>query len=235
MKRIIILFVLVILLFFGIFGLTKTFSNDKNVVKNIFKSEIYASYKAGDIVSFADDEWIVMYDSSSKEDSMTLINSGILYLGEDEISDVIDGIYETSKLNDYLENDYANLLGEKNLVEKNGYKVRLLNMDDIKELTEYEYDEKEDRYVFLSCPDYICLTNNYYATMIDTNNEFEKTDVYNNVKDIEDNIIGEYQLHLKYYNIYSTLTDFSLESIVDDTTLIVRPVINVYKGSIGKE
>ena len=118
MKRIIILFVLVILLFFGIFVLTKTFSNEENVVRNIFKSEIYDSYKAGDIVNFADDEWLVMYDSSSKEDSMTLINSGILYLGEDGISDVIDGIYESSKLNEYgVQFDFGKYIDYEQLEE----------------------------------------------------------------------------------------------------------------------
>lgn len=234
MKRIIILIVLVILLFLGIFIISNKMTSDENVVKNIFKGSIYDSYKAGETVSFADDEWFVMYDSSSKEDSLTLINSGILFLGEDGISEVLNGIFETSELNEYFKNDYAKMLGEKNLVEKNGYKVRLLNMDDIKKLTQYEYNKDDDSYTFSSCPDYICLPNNYYATMIDTDCEFEKADVYNNVSDIENNVIGEYQLHLKYYNIYSTLTDFKMNSIVDDTTLIVRPVINVYKSSIEK-
>ena len=60
----------------------------------------------------------------------------------------------------------------------------------------------------------------------------EFVDVYNNVNDIEDLLYGDYTLHLKYYNVSSTYEKHMLVSLVDDATLFVRPVINVYKSSL---
>ena len=42
-------------------------------------------FKKGDLVEFHDSEWYVLYDSSDKDDYVTLISADILYLGDDEI------------------------------------------------------------------------------------------------------------------------------------------------------
>ena len=120
--------------------------------------------------------------------------------------------------------------GEKNLVEKNGYKVRLFDQDDLKQLLDVEYNEEDDSYTIIECPNYICLNNTSFSTMISTNSKYEGIDVYNNLNDIGNE--EYYKLHLPYYHIVGENNEYSLESIVDDTAMFVRPVINVYKSSL---
>lgn len=83
----------------------------------------------------------------------------------------------------------------------------------------------------MECPDYVCLYNSVYATMIDTHS-IEKENVYNNIDDISDLDTDDYQLHLKYYNISNDFGNEKLESIVNDATLMIRPVINLKKSSL---
>ena len=66
--------------------------------------------------------------------------------------------------------------------------------------------------------------------MIDSDINYEATDVYNNVSDIGDE--EYYQLHIPYYHIVGVDNEYSLDSIVDNTVMFVRPVINVYKESL---
>ncbi len=231
MKKFIIFIVIIIILGLGVFIGYKMLDKDDNSLKKIFNKETYAEYKAGDRVIFGDTDWYVMYDSNKDSDYVTLINDGIMYLYDEDIVNVLDTIYEISDLRKYLENDYLKELGEDNFVEIHGYKVRLLNKDDMDSLIKYEYDEDNDEYKILECPDYICDLNWSYATMIDTNTNKEYVDAYNNVSDIED-LNDEYLLHLKYYNVNFDTKGFKLQSLVDDVTLFVRPVINVYKNSL---
>ncbi len=238
MKRYIILIVLLIVLVFSLFIGLNYLNNEETTVKNIFNNkEAYKEYKSGDLVKLNDEEWYVMYDSHKDSDYVTLISADIFSLEELGIDTVVKGIYETSEINKYLKGEYARNIGEEKLVEKNGYTVRLFNQDDLDLLIDLEdirYDENKDEYVIDECPDFICLTNTFYATMIDTNDKLELYDVYYNVDDIEDILYGEYQLHLKYYNITSTYETYKINSIVDNATLFVRPVINVYKNSLDK-
>lgn len=230
MKKIVIISLLIVFVVSSFFIYSRYSEKDKVTINNIFKADKYKSYKAGDSVSFKGESWSVMYDSNSNSNYVTLINSALKYY--EDIPNVVDGIYETSAINKYLKNTLAKEYGEKNLVEKNGYAIRLLNMDDLERLTEYSYEEKNDAYILKECPDYICLTNSSYATMIDTDNQKEFLDVYTNLKDVIDLEDEEYLVHLNYYNLKGTYYENSLESIVDDITLFVRPVINVYKNSL---
>ena len=107
-------------------------------------------------------------------------------------------------------------------------------MDDINKLVTYNYDEETDSYLFDDCPEFLCLTNAFYGTMIDTATDFEAVDVYNNVNDIENPNIDDYKLHLKYYNVYATYTEYGMKSVVDDATLFIRPVINVKKSALSE-
>lgn len=227
-KRIVFLIVTLLLIFSSIWAFSKIDGND-SPIKVFGSKKEFKSYKAGDRVNFASRNWIVMYDSSKKEEVITLISSEVIYL--DDIPYVFDGIYETSKLNDYLKNNFAKEIGESNLVSKNGYKVRLLNEDDMRKLLEVDYNSEDDSYEIENCPDYICLYNSYYATMIDTKS-IEKEDVYNNFSDIENIDTDDFQLHLNYYNISNLDGEEKLESIVGDATLFIRPVINLKKDSI---
>lgn len=233
MKRYIILIILFILLIIGFIAFKKAYSVDDNQKsKSIFKNEKYNKYKSGDLVSFKDAEWYVLHDSSEDDNYVTLIYKGILYLGEEGISETAFKVYESSDLNNYLKGAYAESLGDSSLREINGYKVRLFNEDDMKRLLDVTYDEKKDLYVINNCPDYICLTNVNYATMIATNTK-QEYDV-DNISEIEDLNIDDYTIHLNYYNISSSYDTYQLESIVEDASLFVRPVINVYKESLDK-
>lgn len=217
MKRYIILIVLIVMLIIGLFTFNKVFNKKDNSIREIFKQEKYKTYKSGDLVSFNKQEWYVLHDSSEKDNYVTLIYKGILYLEENGIAESDFKVYESSDLNSYLKNDFSEFLGEKNLREVNGYKVRLFNDDDLKDLS-VKYDEETDSYEITDCPDFICLTNVFYATMIPTKN-----------------VDGGDELeHLNYYNLSTTYDTYKLESLVEDTTLFVRPVVNVYKDSLDE-
>ena len=227
-RRIIFVIILVIIALSAFYGFRKNDHGENTV--NIFKEKVeYKEYQAGDRINFASRSWIVLYDSSKKEDTLTAISSEIMYV--EDIPYAISGIYETSQVNEYLKGTFLQELGTDNLVTKNGYKVRLFNEDDMKKILKYNYNADDDSYNILDCPDYICLYNSTYATMIDTQS-IEKENVYNNVKDISNIETDEYQLHLKYYNITNNFGDEKLESIVNDAVLMIRPVINLKKSSL---
>lgn len=229
MKKTLVVCLVVIILTLGCYSfLSNIFSKEDNSNKKEKGQNRYAEYKAGDIVDFYDDSWYVMYDSDGKSDYVTLFSSKISFF--EEIPTVIDGIYETSDIKEYLENTLAEKYGKENLVEKNGYSIRLFNEDDMKELMEVEYDKSTDSYKILECPNYICLNYTFFATMIDTNRRFEQVDVYNKLSDVDYD--EEYLFHLKYYNVVGNDNEFKLESVVNDTTLFVIPVINVLKTSL---
>ena len=234
MKKIIICIIILIIIGLGIIFGYKLLSKDNSDIKNIFSNskDTYLKYKAGDLVEFNDSDWYVMYDSDEKSDYVTLINSGVMYLYDEKIINTLDTVYEISNLRNYLENEYLKELGEDNLVEVYGYKIRLLNKDDIEKLTQYEYNDELDEYKITDCPEYICDINWTYATMIDTKNDKDFVDVYYNINDIED-LNDEYTLHLNYYNMTLEDGNFKLQSLVDDATLFVKPIINVYKKSLN--
>ena len=218
-KKIAMVVVLVLLLLFTGFVAIKTFGKTEGAKIRIFsnKKETYTTFKKGDVVDFHDSEWYVLYDSSEKDDYVTLISADILYLGDEDITEVIDGIYETSDLNKYLKNEY----------------VRLFDEEDMKNLLDVTYDDGLDAYEINNCPDYICLTNNYFATMIDTKGS-QISSVYESLEDFNESEQEEKRLHLKYYNIYATYETTGMSSITSDTTLIVRPVINLKKEALEK-
>ena len=232
MKRYIILIILFIMLVVGFVAFNKAYSNEDSTVKKMFSNEKYAKYKSGDLVSFKGEEWYVLHDSSDKDNYVTLIYKGVLYLEEEGLSNTIYKVYESSDLNSYFKNDYLKSLGDDNLREVNGYKIRLFNQDDMRRLLETTYDEKTDSYDIKNCPDFICLTNVYYATMIptNTNKDYDVSDI----DSIEDYNIDEYKVHINYYNLDTTYDTYNLNSIVSDVSLFVRPVINVYKERLDK-
>lgn len=233
MKKYIILIILLIILGCGTFIVFNVLNDNNPTIKKMFNKEDYKEYESGDVVSFANERWYVLHDSSKEKEYVTLISSDIQYLDDEKLAYVSSGIYETSAINKYLSNDYIKELGSENFIEINGYKARLFNQDDFDKLIVAQYDEDEDSYILEKCPEFVCLTNTYYATMIDTNNDKEFVDVYNNIGDIEDLLYGDYTLHLRYYNISNTYDTHSLDSLVNDATLFVRPVINVYKSSLN--
>ena len=100
--RSIILVILVVLLIVGLFAFVKAFGKKDSSIKEMFKQEKYTEYKSGDIVSFNKQDWYVLHDSSSKDNYVTLIYKGILYLEENGIAESDFKVYESSDLNKYL-------------------------------------------------------------------------------------------------------------------------------------
>ncbi len=232
-KRYILLTIFIIVFVFASLVAIKTFTKKGEGGIKIFNVNkvTYKEYKQGDKLEFKDGEWYVMYDSSSKDDYVTLISADILFLGDEEITDVVMGIYETSDLNNYLKNTYAVELGINNLVERNGYTIRLFNEDDMKSLLKVDYDNTFDSYKIEECPEFVCLTNAFYATMIDTKGT-QISSVYTNLDDFNESEQDEKKLQLKYYNITGTYETCIMNSVVEDSTLFVRPVINLKKDAI---
>jgi len=219
MKRYIILIILCILLILSLLAFKKAFSSTGNTsMKEIFKVDKYKEYHSGDIVSFNKEEWYVLHNSSDKDNYVTLIYKGIMFLEDEELSTADYDVYESSLINKYLKTEYVKKLGDNKLREVHGYKARLFNEDDLK-LLKLNRNKEDDSYTINDCPDYICLTNSVYATMVPTEKGYEGLDE---------------AVHLHYYNISATYDTFRLESIVEDNTLFVRPVINVYKESLDE-
>ncbi len=218
MKRYIILIVLIVMLILGFIAFGKAYGKKDSTIKQIFKQEKFKEYHSGDIVSFNKEEWYVLHNSSNKDNYVTLIYKGILFLDDESLSSVDYDVYESSVINKYLKNEYVNKLGEDKLREVHGYKARLFNEDDLS-LLKTTYDKYTDSYELIDCPDFICLTNVDYGTMIPTKNGVEGLD------ELE---------HLSYYNVSTTYDTYKLESLVEDNTLFIRPVINVYKESLDE-
>ena len=225
MKKIIILLVVISAVLFVYYKI----NDEKNTspIKSIIKKNEFKEYNQGQRIQFKNEDWYVLFNSNAKEDYVTLISANVLYF--DEIPYVVGGIYETSDVNEYFKKILNDNYGDDNLVEKNGYKIRLFSIDDLNKLTSYEYNEQEDYYTLTECPDYVCLNNTFFATMIDTNNNQEYLDSYNNVRDMPDATSDEYSMHLKYYNMISDINGNRLISLTNNSTLFVRPIINVLK------
>lgn len=228
MKKTVITILLTVVFIIGALLISFQFSEDSPLKIKKKDKKTYEVYEKGDLVDFYDDSWFVLYDSDADEEYVTLISSKISYF--EEAPTVIQGIYETSDLNKYFKDVLTKEYGKDNLVEKNGYSVRLFDQDDLRQLLEVEYNEEDDSYTIIDCPNYICLNYTSFATMIDTDTNYEGVDVYSNINDIGSE--EEYKLHLPYYHIVGDNDEYSLESIVDNTAMFVRPVINVYKDSL---
>ena len=226
MKRKILVIIFVILFIVCLIVFTHISKKNGGIFNRNYS---FKEYKVGDSVRLNNEEWYVIKDSSKKDNYVTLISSSFYYSDENQF--VLEEIYETSKLRKYLENDFINEhLEGIELVEKNGYKIRLLELEDFNNIVNYNYDKKEDIYKLEDCPFYFCLTGSRFGTMIDTNSKTENG-VYDSVSEIK-SLFENYKLHLKYYNVNSLNEDVILESVTEDAIMFIRPVINVNKDSI---
>lgn len=208
MKNFIILIILM-LLAGGTFIVLNVLKDESPTLKNIFK-ETYENYKKGDKITFNNKEWYVLNDSDINTEYLTLISSDVIFLDDKELSKIVDVNYNNSKLNEYLNNEYIKEYGKNNFIEIKGYKVRLFNEDDLNNIVT-EYDEEKDKYIIKECPDYICLNDSIFSTMIETKNKDNK---------------------LKYYNLSNMNGTMELQSIINNDNLYIRPIINIYKKSL---
>ena len=119
------------------------------------------TYAIGDTIEFAGSNWRVIKDSTSEEDYVTLMKERVLTNSElgnyafNRSDDVMEytwadnchnknhgyakfnykcnntNSYATSKVKEMLEGTYINTLGTNNLKEVDGYKIRLITVDEL--------------------------------------------------------------------------------------------------------
>lgn len=99
-----------------------------NIVKREVKEKKYKEYNIGEIIKINEDNWYVINNSSTKEDYVTLINPSY----EKSIMNC-NYKYDISKEKRYFEGEYSNNLNV-NLKEVNGYKIRLIRLDEYAKL-----------------------------------------------------------------------------------------------------
>jgi len=108
----------------------------------------YKSYSIGDEITFNNEKWYVIKSSGSDQDYVTVIKA--IYLvnqfayyhcaPEDIIGEFHDNCskmkndYSSSYAKKYLEQTYLPTLGASNLKEVNGYKIRLITLDELQSL-----------------------------------------------------------------------------------------------------
>ena len=123
----------------------------------------YEAYSVGDTIEFAGSNWYVIKDSTAEEDYVTLMKETVLTnaeLGEYAYANGYDTMsyywndschpaaygystnanncdntnsYETSKVKEMLETRYLPTIGESNLKEIDGYKIRLITTNELNE------------------------------------------------------------------------------------------------------
>ena len=133
----------------------------QNINKN--NQVIYDSYSVGDVVTFGDSDWRVIKNSDISQDYVTLVRSKELLKDASDDSSWkfeyganVD--YNSSSIKNYIETTYLPLLGADNLKEVNGYKIRLISIDDLVALGCSVYDSIE--YVCTDAPSWIVQSSN---------------------------------------------------------------------------
>ena len=201
----------------------------------------YKTYVIGDTIEFAGSNWRVIKDSTGNEDYVTLMKERVLtnaelgeyayngtydtmsYYWDDSCHPVAYGYssssyscdntndYATSKVKEMLETRYLPTIGESNLKEVDGYKIRLITVD---ELTSN-----------LGCTSSSC-SSSPYASWVHQNFGDQSKIVYaywtmTPYPDISSNVWIVHSVGLVY------------NSNVYDVDRGVRPVINLLKSNIS--
>ena len=189
----------------------------------------HQTFTIGDKVTYSEKDWYVLsYDDSCYTlVSAELDYSDSIYFDYDLMFGMIRHFndaklrYEDSAMKLYLEEEVAADLGT--LTEKDGYKIRLLNLNDIKNIVPLEKktdDNGLDYYVQSDDKDYRWLigTNNWCWTMEECQDDLPDT-VYGETKS------QQYQ-HYSWYTLtnYGHIEVTSVGTRRDDS---IKTVINV--------
>ena len=132
-----------------------------NYQQDLGQVVVYDEYLVGDTVEFAGSNWKVIKNSTAEEDYVTLMKETILtnselgeyalgtgyetmsYYWDDNCHPTAYGYsrdswscdntnsYATSKVKEVLETRYLPTIGETNLKEVDGYKIRLITVDEL--------------------------------------------------------------------------------------------------------
>lgn len=215
--RKILIFLLIILISLNIYLLIYKISNKAvliNTVKETIITDIeliiYKEYKIGDIVNINDEEWRVIEDSNKEKDYITLINLNY----NRKIKDCFNKYVHLNEKN-YLEGEYSNSLGKDLLKEVEGYKIRLIKLEEYEKLailTKKEIDEIKYNYTVKFNYDWVKDINTFTMTNVD---------YYYDIEDNTDTCISWY-IQSNIRQVFGNKEGF----------ISIQPVINVYKEKI---
>ena len=228
-----------------------TFFLITNYYKSTYKSNKYKEYNLGDIILIDNRKWVVIEESNNIKDSIKIIG--------------IDGIpsnenYITFKCNENnlkdLEKDIEEYINALNITLKEYTNVRLLSMEELFDLTEYE--EKNHKNEFYD------LLNDFYYYHLNINDNIFLKEI-NTILSDKSNWNGEYNQKLKqlkekiiinnntnyfevindkvvYKNIPEMCFFWNASYIENDTLLVstetyqneikIQPVIEIMKTSL---
>ena len=180
-------------------------------------------YKLYDEVTLSDgSKWLVLEDSSKDSDYVTLIKKDYEAVTDTVYNEIVNQkvTYQNSSLKKYLEAMINTI--PVTLKEIDGYKIRLLTVDDIYKIDKnWTYDEKNDTYMYNGSKTNISKFQNFTSlTMTETKcSEGKCASFYlwttSEVLSGEDTIESISSIDRWYLGIPS-----------------IRPVINVYKNSL---
>ena len=190
-------------------------------------------------VSFADAKWRVLFDSMPDSDYVTLISASLVYpdsifFDDDLLYDPLR-FYEGSKLKYadsalklYLEEELLPAYGSDNLKEVEGYKIRLLTLNDLKKIMPLE-DMTDDNELTV----YLQNDHNDYSWLISSNEWFWTMEECTDDKPYI--VYGESEFdeynHYSWY-ILTNYGNIQLTSTGQRTDDGIRIVINVLKSAL---
>ncbi len=196
---------------------------DEPLNKNDESGIIYAQYYIGDEVTFNGEKWHVIADSPASSDYVVVLKDQALkdlqgepfYRCPEEDDNGINcnmkmsNDYQDSVAKQYFDNTYIDILGKNNLKEVDGYRIRLITIDELEllgcNLAEQSCDD---------APSWL-TDGNLFWTMSHTStaptNDASEADVYSFGLAFEKKVI-------------------QISGV--GSTLYVRPVVNLLKSSI---
>ena len=181
----------------------------KDSVVKCDNSVTYETYSIGDEITFAGSNWYVIKNSSSDEDYVTLMSASVRTISSFGDS----SSYDSSAVKNILEGYANSTLGSDNLREINGYKIRLITMDELQQnlgystsmtASWYEYSQENTPLWVYS---YSASNMGYWTMTVDPENTDAMLCVVSNGR-------------LEYCSINSGPRE-------------IRPVINLLKSSIN--
>ena len=201
-----------------------------NYQQDLGQVPAYEAYSIGDTVNFAGSNWKVIKASTTEEDYVTLMKETVLTnaeLGDYAYNSTYDtmiyhessNVYATSKVKEMLETRYLPTIGENNLKKVDGYKIRLITVDELESNLGYTKDTGTNVY-------------NY-------NLEITPSWVYQNFGENQNNVSGYWTMTPysdDYFSYTWHVTPFRIVynhyGDVTNNHIGVRPVINLLKSSI---
>ena len=199
-------------------------------------------YLIGDKIKFNNEYWYVIENSSKEKDYVVVLKERILDKKMKLLESVDDNypysqtdtrFYEKSDIKTYLENDYINEIGINNLKEINGYKIRLITVEELcnnlvpnSEAINF-YEEKNSRGCYLYheensnvAPEWVYLTS-----IVGTDSYWTMSYAYGS---------GNYKVSDYVSSMGSHVGAMVSGSFVSEieSEKGIRPVVNLLKSSI---